>query len=123
MEEEKNTMTELVEVRAIVRLQMLERVVRALKEAGVPRLTVTRVHAIGAGVDPAAAKLSLEEGSEYADKAQVQFVCAAERAEMHVELICRCGRTGRRGDGIVYVQPVLAATKIRTGAKGLDALA
>lgn len=115
-------MANLVEVRAIVRLEMLERVVRALKESGVPRLTVTHVHAIGAGVDPASAKLSLEEGSEYVEKALVQFICAGERCGMYGELIARAARTGRRGDGIVSVHPVLSVTKVRTGAEGLEAL-
>lgn len=115
-------MTELVEVRAVVRLEMLERVVRTLKESGVPRLTVTRVHAIGAGADPATAKLALDEGSEYTDKALVQFICAGERCEMFTQLIALAARTGRRGDGIVSVYPVSGVTKIRTGATGLGAL-
>lgn len=115
--------SQMVEIRAIVRREMLDRVVRCLKESGVPRLTVTKVHAIGAGVDPAAAKFSFEEGSEYADKAMVQFICAGERCEMYVELIAAAARTGRRGDGIVAVYPVLGVTKIRTGASGLQALA
>lgn len=115
-------MGELVEIRAVVRIEMLDRVIHQLKDAGVPRLTVTRVHAIGAGVDPATARLSLHEGSEYADKALVQFVCGGDRCEMFTELICGAAHTGRRGDGIVYVQPVLAVTKIRTGASGLAAL-
>ncbi|MGE5287755.1 MAG: P-II family nitrogen regulator [Micromonosporaceae bacterium] len=112
----------MVEIRAVVRREMLDRVVRMLKEAGVPRLTVTRVHAIGAGVDPAMAKLSLDEGSDYADKALVQFVCGGDRCTTYTELIIRAARTGRQGDGIVYVQPVVAVTKIRTGQSGLTAL-
>ncbi len=114
--------TAMVEVRAIVRTEMLDRVVRALKQSGVPRLTVTRVHAIGAGVDPASARLSLDEGSEYADKALVQFICAGERCEMFTEVIAGSARTGRRGDGIVSVHSVAGVTKIRTGATGLAAL-
>jgi nitrogen regulatory protein PII len=55
-------MVNVVEVRAIVRREMLDRVVHALKDAGVPRLTVTRVHTIGAGVDPATVKMAFEEG-------------------------------------------------------------
>jgi nitrogen regulatory protein P-II 1 len=116
-------MPDLVEVRAIVRLEMLDRVVHGLKESGIPRLTVTRVHAIGAGVDPAKAKISLQEGTEYTDKAMVQFICAAERCEVFTELIAQTARTGRRGDGIVSVHPVAEVTKIRTGATGLAALA
>lgn len=116
-------MSEIVEVRAIVRKEMLDRVVHRLKEAGVPRLTVTKVHAIGSGVDPAAARISFEEGTEYVDKAMVQFICAGERCEMFTELIAGVARTGRRGDGIVAVYPVVDVRKIRTDARGLAALA
>jgi nitrogen regulatory protein PII len=101
---------------------MLDRVVRTLKECGVPRLTVTRVHAIGAGVDPASQKFSLHEASAYADKAQVLFICDCERCDMFVELIANSARTNRRGDGIIAVYPVTNVTKIRTGVDGLAAL-
>lgn len=115
-------MSEIVEVRAIVRREMLDRVVHGLKEAGVPRLTVTRVHAIGSGVDPAAARVSLDEGTEYADKAMVQFICAGDRCTMYAELIARVARTGRRGDGVVSVHPVVDVWKVRSNARGLAAL-
>jgi len=115
-------MTDLVEVRAIVRVEMLDRLVHRLKESGIPRLTVTRVHSIGAGVDPASAKLSLEEATEYADKALVRFICAAEHHPGFTELIRQTARTGRPGDGIVYVLPVLALAKIRNDITGLEAL-
>jgi nitrogen regulatory protein PII len=115
-------MENTVEVRAVVRIEMLDRVVRRLKESGVPRLTVTRVHAIGAGVDPVSEKFSFHEGSAYADKAQVQFICDADRCDTFCEILATCARTGRRGDGIVSVHPVISVTKIRTGAEGLEAL-
>ncbi len=115
-------MSDMIEVSAIVRVEMLDRVVRMLKESGVPRLTVARVHAIGAGVDPASKKFSLDEGSAYTDKARVCFICAAERAEMFTELVARAARTGQRGDGIVSIKPVLGVTKVLSGATGLEAL-
>jgi len=115
-------MPDFIEIRAIVRTEMVDRVVHRLKESGVPRLTVTRVHAIGAGVDPATAKISLHEGTEYADKAMIQFICDGERCEMFAELIAKEARTGRRGDGIVFIQPVLGVIKIRSGQRGLAAL-
>ncbi len=114
-------MREMVEVRAIVRMEMLDRVVRCLKDCGVPRMTVTRVHALGAGVDHATARLSIEEG-EYQEKAMVQFICSGERCEMFDELITGAARTGRSGDGIISVHPVLNVTKIRSGEVGLKAL-
>lgn len=97
---------------------MLPRVVRCLKEADVARLTVSRVHAIGAGVDPDVAKLSLDECSECGDKALVQCICEADRSEALAELVARTARTGRRGDGIVSLHPVVAVWKIRTGDRG-----
>lgn len=115
-------MSDIVEVRAVVRVEMLDRVVRRLKESGVPRLTVTRVHAIGAGVDPATSRFSFREGSAYADKALVQFICATDRSDMFCELIADSARTGRRGDGIVSVHPVTGVMKILTGVEGLEAL-
>jgi len=114
--------TELVEVRAIVRLEMLDRVIRSLRECGVPRFTVTRVHAIGAGVDPAAARLSVQQSAEYADKALIQFVCERSCCGEITTLIAATARTGRQGDGIVYLVPVEAVTKIRSGTTGAAAL-
>jgi len=116
-------MSDIVEVRAIVRMQMLDRVVHALREAGVPRLSVTRLHALGAGVDPSAAGVAVDEGAEEMDKALVQFICADGRCEMFAELIARAARTGRPGDGYVTVSPVKGVVNIRTGAEGLAALA
>ncbi len=43
----------MVEVRAIVRVEMLDRVVHGLKDCGLPRLTVQHAHAIGSAVDTA----------------------------------------------------------------------
>lgn len=116
-------MSRIVEVRAVVRLEMLDRVVRRLKDSGVPRLTVTRVHAIGAGADSATSRFSFQEGSAYSDKASVCFICDAERSDMFCELVAESARTGRRGDGIVAVYPVDTVVKIRTGATGVAALA
>lgn len=115
-------MATMVEVNAVVRVEMLDRLIHMLRESGVPRLTVIPVHAIGQGVDPAAAKISVREGTEYAEKATVQFICDGERSGMYTELICKAARTGRRGDGIVYVCPVLSVTKVRTGVHGPAAL-
>ncbi|MFQ5747459.1 MAG: P-II family nitrogen regulator [Gemmatimonadota bacterium] len=115
-------MSSLVEIRAIVRDEMLDRIVHRLKECGVPRFNVTRVHAIGAGVDPATTKFSFREASAYQDKAQVQFICDAERCDMYTEIIAKAAHTGRKGDGIVSVHPVMAVTKIHSGATGLEAL-
>ncbi|NIM50969.1 MAG: P-II family nitrogen regulator [Gemmatimonadales bacterium] len=115
-----NTM--LTEIKAVVRIELTEQVVTALKEAGVPRLTVTHVRSVGSGVDPKNTKFSLELGTGYTEKALVQFVCDARRVEYLVGTITKHGQTGTAGDGVVFVTPVDRVVKIRTGVEGAEAL-
>lgn len=115
-------MSELVEVRAIVRRQALEQVVRTLTDAGIPRLTVTKGHAVGAAVAADPGHFG-EEGVAYRDVALVQCVCSRDRSAMVSELICRAARTGKPGDGIVAIYPVLELTKVWSGDTGSAALA
>lgn len=113
----------MVEVRAVLRTERLSRVLHALEEAGVPRSTISHVHGTGAGVDPTEARLSLdEEGGSYMDKVLVRVLCRRERCEELAEVVTDAARTGKRGDGIVSVHPVLEVAKIRTGARGPEAL-
>ncbi len=112
-----------VELRAVVRLAVLDRVIHALRTAGCPRLTVSHVHAIGAGVDPTAAAVSLLEGSAVSEVALIQLVCGVGDADALTQAVSGAARTGHRGDGIVTRHPVLAVTKIRTGVTGREALA
>lgn len=53
----------------------------------------------------------------------IEFVCPAERVDELVCVVCQHARTGHRGDGIVFVSPVDEVIKIRTAARGLEALA
>lgn len=110
-------------VRAVVRLELVEEVVAALKEAGVPRVTVNHVRAVGSGADPKSIKFSLELGTGFTEKALVQFVTSPDRVDSLIEIVCKHARTGCCGDGIVFITPVDQVVKIRTGAEGLKAIA
>lgn len=103
------------EIKAIVRKERVEEVVAALRAAGVPRLTLTHVHALGSGVDPEHYRLSFEEGGAYTEKAKLELVCQAKDADRLVEIVCNCSRTGHRGDGIIFVSTIERAVKVRTG--------
>lgn len=109
-------------VKAIVRTERVARVVAGLREAGVPRLTISHVHAIGSGVDPRDYRLSIESGSAYTEKAKIELICKAEDADRVVAVIRELARTGERGDGIVAVQEVERCVKIRTGDENALAL-
>lgn len=107
------------EIKAIVRKERVEDVVAALRAAGVPRLTLTHVHALGSGVDPQHYRLSLEEGGAYTEKAKLELVCQANDVDRLVEIVCKCSRTGHRGDGVVFVSDIERAVKVRTGEENI----
>ena len=113
----------VVEVRAVLRTERLARVLHDLEEAGVHGSTISHVHGTGSGVDPSRARLSLdEEGGSYMDKVLVRVLCRVERQRELVDVISGAARTGKRGDGIVSVHPVLEVVKIRTDDRGPEAL-
>lgn len=113
----------MVEIRAVLRTERLSRVLHDLDGAGVPRATISHVHATGAGVDPASARLSLsEEGGRYMEKVLVRVLCRKERCDELVEVIAGAARTGKTADGIISVHPLLEVVDIRTGGREPEAL-
>lgn len=113
----------MVEIRAVLRTGRLSRVLHALEETGLPRSTMSHVRGVGAGVDPAESRLSLdEEGGRYMDKVLLRVLCGEKRRDEVVDLIATTARTGKQGDGVVSVHPVLDVVSVRTGRRGPRAL-
>lgn len=108
-------MSGLKEMRTIVRTEAVERLVTALREAGVSRLWVSHVHSVGAGVDPEDYRLSFEEGGSYTRKAKVEFVTDADEVETLARVILAEVGTGHRGDGVVVISDVDEVVNVRTG--------
>lgn len=110
------------EIKAYVRPEQVEQVVRALRDAGVPHMTVTHVRSLGSGVDPEHMRVSLETGGWYTETAKIEFVCAEREVDRLVRSVQDNARTGKRGDGIIFAHQVDRAVKILTGAEGPSAL-
>ncbi len=72
-------MRSMKDVKAIVRTDCVADLIHALKQEGVPRIYVSRVHAFGTGVDPQDLHPSMDEGEAFTEKAKVEFVCAWPR--------------------------------------------
>ncbi len=104
------------EIKAYVRPERVERVVRALHDAGVAIMAMSHVQSLGSLVDPAHVRVSMEAGTACTDHAKIELVCAEPDVDRLIELIREDAFTGERGDGIVFVSPVVRAVKIRTGA-------
>ena len=115
-------MSEMRGLTAIVRSDCIPRRVRALNETGVGRVYLSRVHALGAGVDPEDFRVSTDEAEAYMEKTKVEVLCSTERVDELLEAIQTCPRTGHRGDGLVVVSEISEVVNIRTGDRDRVAL-
>ncbi|MDE3056784.1 MAG: P-II family nitrogen regulator [Bacteroidota bacterium] len=110
------------EIKAYVRVEIVQQVVDALERKGFCCMTVIDVSALGNLADPAQSKYSLEFVERYSKKARIELVCKDSDADTVVEVIQKNGCTHQHGDGIIFVLPVERAVKIRTAAEGDEIL-
>ena len=110
------------EIKAYIRVAKVDDVIRALRAAGVPGITATRVHGVGYGYEPFLFTLAPSELKKTPEVAKIEVVCEDDCADDAVEVIVQAARTGYPGDGIVFTTPVERAVKIRTGDEGSLAL-
>jgi nitrogen regulatory protein P-II 1 len=105
-------------IEAIIKPFRLDEVKDALFDIGVEGMTVVEVRGFGRQ----RGHTELYRGAEYVvdflPKIKVEVVVAEERAEAVVQAIMAAARTDRIGDGKIFVSPVDAAVRIRTGERG-----
>jgi nitrogen regulatory protein P-II 1 len=109
-------------VTAIIKPHKLEDVKDALKEAGVHGLTVTEVKGFGRQ----GGHTEIYRGAEYVvdllPKVRIEMVVDDFDAERIADTIVATARTGKIGDGKVWITPVDRIVRIRTGEIDTDAL-
>jgi nitrogen regulatory protein P-II 1 len=107
---------------AIIKPFKLEEVKEALSGVGVQGLTVSEVKGFGRQKG----HTEIYRGSEYTvdflPKVKIEVVVADSLARQAVEAIVRAARTGKIGDGKVFVSNVESAIRIRTEESGEDAV-
>jgi len=105
-------------VQAIVKPFRLDDIKSALMEIGVSGLTVTEVRGFGRQKG----HTEIYRGSEYTvdflPKIKIEVVVSADQAEAVVKTIAEGARTGKIGDGKIFVIPVEYTERIRTGETG-----
>lgn len=102
-------------IKAYIRTNMINKVIQALEAAGFADMTLIDVKALRAGIDPKDLEFSVEIAERYMNVAKLEIVLDDEHMELAKETILKTARTGRKGDGLVYVSPVDEAIHIRTG--------
>jgi len=109
-------------VEAIIKPFKLDEVKESLSEIGVHGMTVSEVKGFGR----TGGKKEVYRGSAYVvdfvPKVKIEIVVAAESVAQVVEAISGAARTGRIGDGKIFVTPIDEVVRIRTGETGPDAI-
>ena len=109
-------------IEAIIKPFKLEEVKEALAELGVEGMTVSEVKGFGRQKG----HTEIYRGSEYTvdflPKIKIEVVLKDDPLDRAVEAIQKAARTGRIGDGKIFVSTVEEAIRIRTGEPGTDAI-
>ena len=109
-------------IEAIIKPFKLEDVKEALAEIGVEGMTVTEVKGFGRQKG----HTEIYRGSEYTvdflPKVKIEVICDDALAERAVEAIINAARTGRIGDGKIFISTIDEVIRIRTGERGEDAV-
>ena len=109
-------------VTAIIKPFKLDDVRDALAEVGIKGMTVTEVKGFGRQKGHTELYRGAEYVVDFLPKIKIEIVVADEIYEDVVSTITEKAKTGKIGDGKVFVTDVLNAVRIRTGEDGEDAL-
>jgi nitrogen regulatory protein P-II 1 len=107
---------------AIVKPFKADDVKKALADVGVQGMTVTEVQGHGRQKGHTEVYRGAEYTVDFVPKVRFEVLCEASQSDIVVDAIVQAGRTGKIGDGKVWVMPVETAVRIRTGEAGLDAV-
>jgi nitrogen regulatory protein P-II 1 len=109
-------------IEAIIKPFKLDDVKEALQEAGVQGLTVTEAKGFGRQKGHTELYRGAEYVVDFLPKIKVEVVVPEALLEPALEAIQNAARTGRIGDGKIFVTPVEHVIRIRTGETGRDAI-
>ena len=109
-------------IEAIIKPFKLEDVRDALSEAGITGLTVTEVKGFGRQKGHTELYRGAEYVVDFLPKVKIEVVVREEQLERCVETIMTAARTGKIGDGKIFVTAVEEVLRIRTGETGPAAI-
>ena len=109
-------------IEAIIREDALDAVKDALRDLGIVGMNVFEIRGHGrqGGLDMSWRGTSYK--MDLLPKIQLNIVLSDNNVEKTVEVIVKAARTGKQGDGIIFVSPVEDVIRIRTGERGHEAL-
>jgi nitrogen regulatory protein P-II 1 len=115
MQESEGTMKK---IEAIIKPFKLDEVREAMSEIGISGLTVTEVKGFGRQKGHTELYRGAEYVVDFLPKVKVEVVVGDDLAEQAVDAIVKAARTGKIGDGKIFVSRVEQVVRIRTGETG-----
>lgn len=109
-------------ITAIIRPFKLDEVRKVVADLGVTGMTVTEVLGFGRQRGHTEHYRGAEYTIEYVPKARIEIAVAADIVEPVIEAVMSVARTGKVGDGKLFVQDLADVTRIRTRDSGASAL-
>ena len=109
-------------VMAIIKPFKLDDVREALAEAGIAGITVTEVKGFGRQKGHTELYRGAEYVVDFLPKVKIEVVLSDEMLEKAIDAIQKAAKTGRIGDGKIFISTIEEAIRIRTGETGADAV-
>jgi nitrogen regulatory protein P-II 1 len=109
-------------IEAVIKPFKLDEVKDALTKAGVQGMTVSEVKGFGRQKGHTELYRGAEYTVDFLPKVKIEVLVPDDKAQKVVESIMETARTGKIGDGKIFVTAVEEVVRIRTGEKGADAI-
>jgi nitrogen regulatory protein P-II 1 len=109
-------------VECIVRPHLLEAVKSGLQEVGVTGMTVAEVRGFGRQKGHTETYRGAEYKIDFVPKVRIEAIVPDDMVDPLVDSVLKTARTGKFGDGKIFVAPLDDVVRIRTGERGPDAV-
>jgi len=109
-------------IEAIIKPFKLEEVKNALTKIGVQGMTVTEVKGFGRQKGHSESYRGTEYAIDFLPKSKLEIMITDDLVTQVIEAIERAAKTGKIGDGKIFVSSVEDVIRIRTGERGKDAI-
>jgi nitrogen regulatory protein P-II 1 len=109
-------------VEAVVRPHLLDAVKTALQDVGIAGMTVSEVKGFGRQKGHTETYRGSEYKVDFLPKVKIDVVVPDEIVEKVIEAVLKTAKTGKFGDGKIFVTSLESVVRIRTGERGEEAL-
>ena len=110
------------QIEAIIKPFQLKEVKEALMKLGIEGMTAFEVKGFGRQKGHTELYRGAEYSIDFLTKVKIEILVPDEKAVQVVDAIATAARTGKIGDGKIFVTPVEEVLRIRTGERGADAI-